>query len=111
MAAKFARLTESMLLTASTSQDPQEAVDAGAYNTVVVQANVHVVGTGGASIQMQHAAVLKENQFENIGTAIPLTTPGGAHSVTITGHSRFIRWSTTAGTGTPVASIDLVMRE
>lgn len=111
MAAKVVRLQEPILIVASAKQDKRDAVDAGSFNTVVVQVNALVVGTGSSAIQMEHAAVLEENQFEVIGTPISLINPGGPHTLVITTHSRYLRWTASAITGSPVASIDLVMRE
>ena len=109
MPATLVRLTEPTLLAADTQQNKSEAVDAAGFNTVVVQLNTHITATT-AAVQMQHAAVLVENQFEDIGATLSLTA-SGPHTVVITGHTRYIRWSTIAGgTGNPVGSIDLVLR-
>lgn len=112
MSGKYVRLQEPITFPAGSTQDKREAVDVGNYGTVIVQVNRLVAAVTAGNLVMEHAAVREDNQFEPIGGTISLASTGPI-SVTLTGHSRFLRWNTSGITGAtpPVASVDLVMRD
>lgn len=112
MAAKFMVLQNAIVATTNNpKQDKRDAVDVGAYTTVVVQVNVLVAAASGTPhLVIEHAAVLEEGQFEPHTTVFDLTV-AGPKTIVLTGHSRYLRWNTTTIAGNPMFTISLVLRD
>jgi hypothetical protein len=107
--AAYLRLQDPLAVSANLSQAIQFAADCGQYSTVVVQVRRIGAAPTAGSVQMQHAAVNTDDQYEDIGTAVDLTqsTP---KTIVLTGHSRFLRWKTTAMNGSATFQIDIIAR-
>lgn len=107
--AAYLRLQDPIAVSTNKSQDISLAADCGQYNTVVIQLRRIGAAPTAGSVQMQHAAVNTDDQYENIGATIDLT---GAmpKTIVLTAHSRFIRWTTTTMNGTATIQIDIIAR-
>lgn len=108
--AAYLRLQDPTTVTTNKSQDFHDAADCGGYNTIVVQVRRLGPAPTAGAIQFQHAAVNLDDQYENIGTAVDLTGTF-PKTLVITGHTRFLRWSTTTMNGTATFQIDIVARD
>jgi hypothetical protein len=97
-------------VTTSKVQDPQYAADVGVYATVVVQVRRLGAAPVAGTLQLQHAAVNVEDQYENVGATMNLATTQ-ILTIVVTTHSRFLRWSITGLNGNVTIQIDIVGRE
>jgi hypothetical protein len=108
MSAEYARLQEAIAITASTTQDRRDALDAGSKHEVAVQ--VMVLTTGVGTVKLQHAPILEDSAFEDVSGSVDLAT-AGPKTILVTGHTRFLRWKATITSGTPQFRIDTIGRE
>jgi len=108
----YFRLQElTSVATGSTIQRVEEAVDIGRYATLVVQARKPVAGTGTCTLKLQHAAVLEEAAFIDVTSpTFNLATPGNEVQ-TFQNLLRYVRWTSTVGTGPAQFLVDVVARE
>lgn len=114
MHAAYVRSQQPITVAANIKQDRRDAIDVGAYGTVVVKVNrlrAAAVGSG-AVLVVEHAAVLEENQFEPLLSQSVSLEAVGPISIVITTHTRHLRWSTSSMSGqTCTFTVDNVLRE
>ncbi len=87
------------------------AADVLAFQSVVAQVRVPVAGASGLTLKLQHAAILDDDAFVTISS--PTFDLNGApnQSGTFNNLLRYVRWTTTGGSGTATFQVDLVCKE
>jgi hypothetical protein len=106
----YRRLLDLRTLLASEKQSMDDVLDAGAYRVLEIQHRVPKAGTAG-NLQLQHAAVLSEDSFQNLGAAVALNATSITF-ITVSDFLRYIRWTTDAGVaGSPIANVDIIAKD
>ena len=96
----YFRLQDLCSISAAGDQRIEEAIDVGAFKTLVVQCRKPV--TGNATLSLQHAAVLEEDAFADIASPDFDLTQAGSEVETFEDCLRYVRWSISSYTsGTP----------
>jgi len=84
-----------------------EVIDCGGAKQLGVEVQIYT--TGGGTVAIQHAAVNEDDAFTQLGSTFSLA---GATSVQLNASFlRYVRFVTASVTGSPEASIDLVVKD
>ena len=98
------------------TQDPAFTVDAGAYRQVAARLMVEAVqGTGTLIVELEHAVIDSDPEYENLLTFSTIANDGQCPSYEIKStddYARYLRWNVTTLSGITNAkfSIDLVLK-
>ena len=107
----YFRLQDLNTITGTGAQRIEEAIDVGAYRTLVVQCRKPVGGTS-VTLVLQHAAILEEDAFTDIASPTFDIGTVGNEVETFTDTLRYVRWNVSAySSGSPQFMIDVVARE
>jgi len=109
----YFRLQELTSVSSTGAQRIEEAIDIGAFKTLVVQCRKPVAASSG-TLKLQHAAVRDEAAFVDVdltpAVEFDLGTTGNEVEV-FTDLLRYVRWNVTAISGTAQFQLDVIARE
>lgn len=109
MSSYYKRLLDTRTINANEKSAPQDVMDVGAYTKMEIQPRILKAGTAG-TLYLEHAAVLEEEAFAQLGTVPPGATSNTPLSYT--NFLRFLRWRSSSDVaGSPLGLVDVIAKE
>ena len=109
----YFRLQELKSVNAIGAQRLEEAIEIGAYRTLVCQVRIPVPAGTSGTLRLQHAAVLEEDAFVDVSSPTFDLAVAGSSVEVFSDLLRYVRWKVTAISTTNPAQflIDIIARE